>query len=229
MTKRALIYAWMIIVIGIAVVATAILKWQNSSGEAWVVCLGLAAFASTLKVKLPRLTGTISPGFVFLLVAVATRSWTETVVLAMVSGVVQCLWRPKTRPSALQVGFNGSMMSIASGVTYGAARWLLAAGAADMLLVVLGVAGVMLLVSNTLMLSTILCLIKEAPFVTVLRSVEVWAVPYYLAGGVLANVWTHVPLTARTGLTIVAAVSVYLLSVCTREVRLMIGEGNCNV
>jgi hypothetical protein len=70
---------------------------------------------------------------------------------------------------------------------------------------------------------------RGAPFVTVLRSVEVWAVPYYLAGGVLANVWTHVPLTARTGLTIVAAVSVYLLSVCTREVSLMIGEGNCNV
>jgi hypothetical protein len=224
MTNRTLMFVWAIIAIGIAILVTAILNWQTSNGEAWVVCLALASFASVFKVKLPKLTGTLSPGFVFLLISVATRSWTETVVLAAVSGVVQCLWRPRTRPSPLQVGFNASMMSIAAGVTYGAARWLMATGATDTL-VVLGVAGVTLMVSNTLMVSTILCLLKEAPFATVWRSFEVWAVPYYLAGGTLANVWAHAQLTARTGLTIVAAVNVYLLSVCVREVCLMVGEG----
>ena len=217
MTKFALIFAWTIIAIGIAVLAIAIWRWQTSNVESWVVCLGLAVFASTFKVKLPKLAGTLSPGFVFLLVAVATRSWTETIVLAAISGIVQCLWRPQRRPSALQVGFNGSMMSIAAGLTYGVTHWLISAGGSDMLVAVLGVAGVLLLVSNTLMISTILCLIQEAPLGTLWHSVEVWAVPYYLAGGTLANIWVHVQLTARSGLTITAAVSTYLLSACVRE------------
>jgi len=118
------------------------------------------------------------------------------------------------------------MMAIAAGITYGVARGLMATGDNDMLVVVLGVAGVTLLVSNTLMISTLLCLIQETPFATVWRSVEVWAVPYYLAGGTLANVWAHVQLTTSTGLTLVAAVNVYLLSVCVRELCSMIGEGD---
>jgi hypothetical protein len=222
MTKSALIYAWTIVSIGILVLFCAAFNWQTTDGGGWLVCVGLAAFASTLKVRLPKLTGTLSPGFVFLLVSLATLSWTESVVLAAVCGAVQSLWRPKTRPGALQVGFNVSVMAIAAAVTLAMARFLSATAGGDMLVVVLCVAGVTLLVSNTLMISAILCLLKEAAFPTVWRSLQLWAVPYYLAGGILATAWAHTRLNAHPGLTILAAISVYLLSVCYGQVSLLV-------
>ena len=84
-------------------------------------------------------------------------------------------------------------------------------------MVVLGVAGVVLLVANTLIVATIICLVKEAPFETVWRSLQLRAVPYYLAGGVLASVWARAELAESAGVVLLAAISVYLLSICYRE------------
>ena len=217
MTKRALIYAWTTVAVGTTVLACAALQWQSSNAAAFMVCLGLAVFASTFKVKLPKLTCTVSPGFVFTLVAVATRSWSETVAIAAVCGLVQCLWRPKTRPGALQVAFNTATLAIAGGMAHAVPRGLTVMGGADVLVVVLGAAGVTLLVSNTLMVSAILCLLNQAPIYAVWRSVQLWTAPYYLAGGVLASVWARTELSATAGITILAAASVYLLSVCYHE------------
>ena len=72
------------------------------------------------------------------------------------------------------------------------------------------------------MVSTILCLLKEAPFYAVWRSVQLWTVPYYMAGGLLAGVWARAELTASVGIAILAAASVYVLSVCVRELRSMV-------
>ena len=228
MTRTALIYASIVIAMGIAVLGSAALQWQSPwqspTGPAMLTCLGLASLAATFKVSLPKLTGTISPAFVFLLVSVATQSWSETVLISVVSAIVQCLWRPKKRPGALQVAFNAAAMAIAAGVAHGVARGLTAVGGLDVLVVVLGAAGVALLVTNTLLISTILCLIKEGPFYTIWRSVQLWAVPHYLAGGVLASSWARARLTASIGVTVLAAASVYVLSVCYSELgRLLTG------
>jgi hypothetical protein len=219
MTRAAQTYAWIIILTGFAVLACAGLGWQSWSDAPFLVCLALAALAATFKMKLPNLTGTLSPAFVFLLVAVATLSWSQTVIIGAVSGVVQCLWRPKARPSALQVAFNAATMAISAAVASGLAT-ANAAGPA----VLLGTAAVALLVTNTLIVSTILCFVKEAPFHSVWRSFQLWAVPYYLAGGVLAGIWAHADLRAGAGVIILAAASVYVLSVCYREFGLLIRE-----
>ena len=89
MTKFALTYAWTIIAIGIAILVSGVWQWQSANGTAFGVCLALAVFASTLKLKLTGLEETISPGFVFVLISVAMLSWTETVVIAVASGLVQ--------------------------------------------------------------------------------------------------------------------------------------------
>ena len=49
MTKHALIYAWIIIAVGTTVLGCAALQWQSSNAAAFMVCLGLAVFASTFK------------------------------------------------------------------------------------------------------------------------------------------------------------------------------------
>jgi hypothetical protein len=221
MTKSALIYAWTIIALGTAILFSAAWLWQSANATAFGVCLALALFASILKLKLTGLTETLSPGFVFLLVSVAMLSWTETVVIAVVSGLTQCLWRPKAPPSWLQIGFAGGTMAIAGGLTHGVTWGLVALRGADGTVVILGVAGVVLLVTNTLIVATILCLIREAPFNTLWRSVQRCAVPYYLAGGVIADVWVRANLMKSAGIALLAAISVYLLSLCFREFDMM--------
>ncbi len=217
MPMKALYYAWSIVVIGVAVLVCAISGWQSADPSAFGVCLGLAALAATFKMRLPKLTGTISPAFVFVMVAIASLSWSEVVVIAAISGIVQCLWRAKKRPTSLQVAFNTSALAIASGMAYGLARMPVASGHLEMLAVGLGAAGITLLVSNTLIVSMILCLIQEAPFMTAWRSIQLWAVPYYLAGGLLANIWARTQLTGSLGVVILAAVSAYAVSIVFGE------------
>jgi hypothetical protein len=228
MTRSAHIYAWTVIAIGMAVLGCAALEWQSSwqsaTGAVTVACLGLAAVAATFKVKLPKLTGTISPAFVFVLVATADLSWSETVGVSVVSALVQCLLRPATRPTTLQLAFNAATMAIAGGVAHGVARGLTAFGGSDVLVVVLGAAGVALLVTNTLLVATILCLMEEGPFYKVWRSVQLWAVPYYLGGGILAGVWSRADLRVSAKVTVLAAASVYMLSVCYQELVLLCGR-----
>jgi hypothetical protein len=174
--------------------------------------------------KLPRLTGTISPAFIFLLVSVATLNWSQTVLIAAVSAVVQCLWNPKNKPTGLQVAFNAAALAIAGGTAHGVTRLVTVKSDTDVLAVVLGAAGVTLLMSNTLLLATILCLVKEVPFITAWRSVQLWMVPYYLAGGALANVWARAELTALSSVIILAPLSAYLLSVGYREIASLLRQ-----
>jgi hypothetical protein len=144
-------------------------------------------------------------------------SWSETVVIAVASGLAQSLWRPQKPPNWLQFGFAAGTMAIASGVTYGVTWGLVAMGGVGGMVVILGIAGVVLLVTNTLIVSTILCLVREGPFEVVWQSVQRRDVPYYLAGGVMANIWAQAKLTAPTGIAVLAAISVYLLNLCLRE------------
>jgi hypothetical protein len=220
MNKSALIYAWTIIAIGAAVLLSAAFYWQSADGTAFGVCLALAVFASTLKLKLTGLTQTISPAFVFVLVSVALLSWPETVVIAASAGLVQCLWRPRATPRPVQAGFAAGGMAVAGGLAHGV-TWV-PPGETDAMTALLGIAGVVLLLTNTLIVATVLCLIREAPFNTIWRSVQCRAVPYYLAGGIVANVWARTKLTVPLGMALLAATSVYLLSICFRQLDLQV-------
>ena len=227
MTKSALTYAWTIIAMGAALLISAACWWQSANATAFGTCLALALFSSTLKFNLKGLTGTLSPAFVFLLVSVAMLSWTETVVIAVASGLMQCLWKPKAPPTRLQIGFAAGTMAIAGGLTHGVTWGLVVLRGADGMSAILGIAGVVLLVTNTLIISTILCLIREAPFHTVWGSVQRRAVPYYLAGGVIAHVWVRADLTTSVGIALLAAISVYLLSLCFREFDVTAWQPEC--
>jgi len=215
MVRTALIYAWTVIAIGVAIVASATLLWQPQRTAAFLLCLGLAGLASTFKVKLPAAEGTISPGFVFLLVAISRLGWSEAVAIGMASALVQCLWQRKTRPDPLQLSFNVATMAIAGGLAFGVAHGLPQSAADPMLL--LAVSSVALLLTNTLLVAAIVCLLRKTPIRQVWRSLQPRVVPYYLAGGVLAGVWSRADLTTGVGVALMAAISVYLLYLWYRE------------
>lgn len=65
--------------------------WSYPSPPLLLVCLGLALLGATFKVPVPGLTGTISPAFVPILFAAGKMNWQETVVIAALAGLTQCV------------------------------------------------------------------------------------------------------------------------------------------
>lgn len=165
------------------------------------------------KVRLPGLIGTITPGFVIVLVAMAKLDWAGTVAVGCLCGLVQTMWRAKTRPTAAQVLFNVAVMAISSAVAHAASARL---GQAD-LAVGLGVAGITLLATNTLLVSGALCLMRRAAFNEVWRNVQFWSLPYYLAGGVVASLWVRAEWAGSLWIPAFVAASVYLMDLFYRE------------
>ena len=213
MNKPAQIYAWTVAALGFVTLVTALSTWRSQDPATAIACLALAAVASTFKIKLPGLTSTISPSFVFVLVAAGQLSFAETVFIGAVGAIVQSLWRPKTRPKALQVAFNCATITIASGFAYGVTHGLpLYASFSTSSGIPLMISGLVLLIANSLLVAVILCLIQKLPLRNSWQSIQVWAVPYYLSGGVLAQLWCQVPLGASLSFVVLAAISAYLLT-----------------
>ena len=65
--------------------------------------LSLACIGSTLKIKLPKIRGTMSINFLFILIGVAELTIAETITLGCVAALIQCLWKARKQPALVQV------------------------------------------------------------------------------------------------------------------------------
>src|SRR6266478_2029891 len=88
--------------------------------------LFLAVLASTLKVRLPLITGTMSVNFLFILIGIADFTLAETLTMGCVAIVTQCLWRTKSTPRAVQVVFNVAALSVSIGTAYQVSHFAMA-------------------------------------------------------------------------------------------------------
>jgi hypothetical protein len=73
-------------------------------------------------------------------------------------------------------------------------------------------------VTNTLMVSLIVCLVQNRPLHGVWRSLQPWAFPYYLAGGALASAWVWAGLNSGAGVPVLLMITVYLLGLCYQQI-----------
>jgi len=173
---------------GIAAIAYGFLypPWPHDPIRFGVYFL-LSLVAAALKVRLPGLTGTMSIGFVFVLLGIVELSLQETMAIACAGVAVQCLWRAKTRPAAEQVLFSVSTVAIALVMGYGAAhlvRWQLHAESVS---IGLAVAACVYFTANSLLVAGVLSLVKRERFGAVWQQCYLFAFPYYLVGGAVAG------------------------------------------
>ena len=89
MPKAARFYVKGIVVAGLSLLAAGLFLWTSSDPPRYLSHFLLALFVSTLKGRLPGITGTISFGFVFVLIGVAEFSFSETLAIACATGLVQ--------------------------------------------------------------------------------------------------------------------------------------------
>ena len=194
MPTRAKLYISSAIVVGLGVLAGCLLyRWSFPDLPRYFGYLTLACLASTLKIKLPKITGTMSTNFLFVLIGVAELSVVETITVGCAAALVQCFWKPRKRPTLVQVLFNMSTLATSIGGCFFISHALVQG---ENLVALLAVAVCTYFLLNTGMVSLVLSLTEDRPFIKIWRQCYLWSFPYYLAGSVVAAAITFSSRTA---------------------------------
>src|ERR1700719_2414702 len=162
-------------VAGMAAVAlvcfvSAFFFWHSSDPVKFACYLVAALLASSFKVSLPGIEGTLSMNFLFTLVGVLEMSLPETLLLGLVSTLAQFYWRPARRLKLVQLVFNLSQVTVSSGAAYGAYKLVsLYVGYGPLALLV---AAITHFACNTTAMSTIIGLTEDKPVA------KVWTASY---------------------------------------------------
>ena len=188
--KAARFYLSVVIAAGGFLLWVAAVGWQSADPLRFAVYLMLAVAASTLKVKLPGITSTLSPNFVLLLVAISQLSLPEAALMAMVSAVTQSLWKPRTWPRPEQVLFNAASVSLSVSLAYLVCNRVMAPLLSGSLVGRMALATLILYGANTLIVALILCLVDQKPLHSLCKLCHFWAFPYYLVGAAVAALMT---------------------------------------
>src|ERR1700756_2028732 len=106
MPIRAKIFITVTAVAGAGVLATALLRWHSNDLLKFGCYLLIAVLASTMKVRLPGIEGTMSVHFLFVLLGILELSLPETLVIGCAAAAVQSLWKLKRRHELVKVVFN---------------------------------------------------------------------------------------------------------------------------
>jgi hypothetical protein len=212
MPVTARIYIGINVALGFALLSGTLIWFSQSPDVArYLACLALACIASTLKVRLPGLHGTISVNFVFILIALTQLSLGETLTIALAATLVQCFWRPKTRPKIVQVLFNASTIMISTALAYAALHSVPGQGH---ILIALAPAATIFFVLNTGMISLVLALLSNSTLIAVWKQCHLWAFPYYLVGAAIAAMVGHASETVGWRLSLLALPAMYLVYSC---------------
>ena len=186
--RAARVFVTLVVSAGVLMLAGAAFQWTSENPLRFMTYLTLAVVASTLKIRLPGIRGTLSPGFVLVLAAITQMTFSEVVVMTTVVGVVQVLWRSTRRPMLAQVLFNPACLTLSAALAFVLCRVVLEPWFGHSLVGELIVATLALYGSNSLMLATVLALADEKPLAAVWQLCYFWSLPYYLVGAAVAGV-----------------------------------------
>ena len=181
-------YIGAVVAAGATVLAFAAMHW-DSPDLLRFGCFALAALlASACKVRLPRMTSTISLGFVLLLLAASELRFSEAVMLGGMVGAFQTLWKPARRPKSLQVLFNAACLTLSTALAHTVCQVASVLTWHSSAPILLAPASVVFYASNTVMVAAVLCLVDGQPLVKLWERCNFWSFPYYLVGAAVAAV-----------------------------------------
>src|SRR5262249_45038133 len=164
---------------GVPLFIYAVLNWHTEDPLRLACFMGVALGASIFKVRLPGIQATMSANFLFVLAGILDLSFTETVFMGCLGGLVQCLWHSKPRPSFVQPLFNFANLAIsiataelvfhstfASKIGFGWPLLLAASSAAYFTM-------------NTISVSAVIAMSERRNPLLVWKECYLWSFPYY--------------------------------------------------
>ena len=165
----------------------ALAHWHSSDLTKFVCYLIAALLASSLKVGLPGIEGTLSVNFLFTLLGILELSLPEALLIGLASTLGQFYWRPARRLKPVQLIFNLSQVTVSSAIAYGAyklvAIYILHAPGPLALLA----AAITHFGCNTAATSTIIGLTEGKSIARVWGESHLWLFPYYMVGAATAG------------------------------------------
>jgi len=168
------------------VLATSLLHFHSHDPLKFACYLLIAALASTMKVRLPGIEGSMSVHFLFVLLGILELSLPETLVIGCAAALVQTFWKPVHRPERVKVVFNLSMTANAICLTYFA--YHLSAGLLkNSMPLLLAVAACAYFLSNTLPVAVVIALTEKRSLRGIWAETYFWSFPYYLAGAAVVG------------------------------------------
>jgi putative nucleotidyltransferase with HDIG domain len=179
-------------IVGMAVAAFAcfafaFFHWQSTDPVKFVCYLAAAILASSLKVSLPDIEGTMSMNFLFTLLGILELSLPETLLIGLARTLAQFYWKPARRLKLVQLVFNLSQVTVCSAAAYGAYKLVslhVLHGPGPLALLA---AAITHFACNTMAMSAIIGLTENKPIPKVWTESYLWSFPYYLVGAAIAG------------------------------------------
>jgi diguanylate cyclase (GGDEF)-like protein/putative nucleotidyltransferase with HDIG domain len=182
MSIRARLFIGATAALGMWALAHALWHWQSVDLTRFVCYLLVAVLASSLKVQLPGIDGTMSVNFLFILLSVLELNLPETLVLGCTATLAQCLFGTRQKLVPIKIVFNVfGMMANAIAVSYFAYHSLqrvLGAGTLPLLVIT----ALIFFLANTVPVAMVISLTEGKPAHKVWADCHFWSFPFYMVG-----------------------------------------------
>ncbi|HXZ78748.1 MAG TPA: HD domain-containing phosphohydrolase [Terriglobales bacterium] len=183
---------WILQVIaGVGVIAWSAANWQNADPLRFCAYLLVALLASTLRVSLPGLTGSISVNFLFILIGISELTLPQTMLMGCSPVLVQSLWKLKQRPRYAQLIFQLANTAVAIAVSYGVYHRIAQPFGHSVTLVLLA-AAFAYFVTGSALAAALTALTQNKAFRRVWHDGHFWSLPYYLLGAGVAALVSYI-------------------------------------
>jgi len=221
MNLKTKLYVGLFSFAGLWVMATTVFHWESADLLRFGFYLFLAGLAGRMKVNLPGIHGTMSVCFLFIFVGIADLSLSETLVIGLAGTLVQCYWKPKQRPQAIQVIFSAASTGMAIVLTYSfyhkIATYRLEHGGPLLLIVT----ALVYFPLNTIPIAAAISFSENKRFGQTWHSCYFWSFPFYLVGASIAWVISLVAQQLHWHGSIVLLPVIYLMH---RSYQLYLGR-----
>src|SRR5712675_358637 len=174
------------LVIGCPLLPYALLHWQSAAWVRFICFLLVALGASLFKVRLPGIQATMSANFLFILVGILDLSYSETLLMGCLGGLVQSLWQAKPRPRPIQWLFNLANLALSISAAELVFHSKVAAGVGFRWPLLMAAAATTYFAFNTISVAGIIAMTEKRNPVHVWKECYLWAFPYYLLGALIA-------------------------------------------
>jgi diguanylate cyclase (GGDEF)-like protein/putative nucleotidyltransferase with HDIG domain len=164
----------------------ALLHWQSTDPLKFLCYLAVTLLASSLKIKLPGINGTMSVNFLFILLGVLELSFGETLVIGFAAVLVQSYWK-SSNLKAIHVIFNFSQLPVGTAAADGVYQLVTTHGLHRNDPLALLLVAITYFAVNTFAMAIIIRLTEGKPVLKVWSECYFWSFPYYLVGACIAG------------------------------------------
>jgi diguanylate cyclase (GGDEF)-like protein/putative nucleotidyltransferase with HDIG domain len=195
MPIRARLYIALILAAGTIGVAGQLAHFTSAHPVQFWCYFLVTILTSGLKIRLPMVFATYSVNTLFILVGIVQFSLPEAIVLGVAGTIVQCLWRPRSRPKAIRIGFSACSIAMAVTVAHIVFHGPLNPLLGELHPVLLGLAACVYFIVNTVLVAGVIALTEGKSIYKTWYQTYFWILPYHLVGASVA--WLIVVLTRQ--------------------------------